>query len=273
LLKPPLDWVNQSYDLRVHELTLSFSNLPKSFDGLRVLQLSDNHYGEIMSPAWHEHVCREAMALRPDLIALTGDLVAGDHLYRQAVESMKSLRAPLGVYVVRGNHDFYTEPHIIAYWLESQGFNLMSNRHTDLERDGQILRICGVEHPYVPIKSFQGALGPEPRNDRPFRLVLAHSPDVATRLERLGADLFLTGHTHGGQWRLPVIGPVIYPSIHGRRFDKGIQKLGDALLHNSSGFGLHTIPLRLNCPPEITLFTLRRGNEKDTESLAYNIQT
>ncbi len=259
LCRPPFSWINQAYDLRLRKIELSLARLPKAFDGLRVLQLSDNHYGEVMSPAWYLHVVKVAREQQADLIVLTGDLVAGDHLYRQAVEVMAELDAPLGIYCVRGNHDFYTEPHIIAWWLEAYGIRLLSNRYVDLERDGEKIRLCGVEHPYVPLKQYEKAMGPETGSDAPFRLGLVHMPDIAVKMQnKIGADLILTGHTHGGQWRLPLIGPVIYPSIYGRRFDRGLQRLGKALLYNSAGFGMHTIPLRLNCPPEITLFTLRK---------------
>ena len=93
----------------------------------------------------------------------------------------------------------------------------------------------------------------------PFRLVLSHTPDNIFRLARTGADLVLSGHTHGGQWRLPAIGPIAFPSRYGRRFTPGLQKIGSTLLYASNGIGVHTIPFRLSCPPEITLFILRKS--------------
>ncbi|NQU42472.1 metallophosphoesterase [bacterium] len=260
-LSPPLKWINQAYDLRVHHFVLALPQLPPAFDGLKVLHLTDGHYGEVLSPKFHRHVLEQGMALEPDLIALTGDFVAGDHLYRQAIDALKELKAPLGVWAVRGNHDFYSEPQIVKYWLEQAGIQVLTNRHVDLERDGQVFRLVGIEHPYVRLRDWTPAVGEPVAPGSPFRLVLAHTPDVVYRLSRLGADLVMCGHTHGGQFRLPLIGPVVYPSLYGRRFDRGFRQIGPTLLYASNGYGLHTFPLRLNCPPEVTLFELRRGSQ------------
>jgi hypothetical protein len=293
ILSSPFRHIDQTYDLRLVEVELGFPNLPPAFDGLRVLQLTDNHFGEVVSPAWYSHVVRHAGEMRPDLIVLTGDLSGAQNLYRQAVEMMRPLRAPMGVWAIRGNHDFNTEPEVLAYWLERENIRLLPNRHVDFERQGQTLRLIGLEHPYKRLKDWRGLSDQSDQSDPsdpsdqsdpsnpsdqsdssdpsdpsnssdlsggpsvPFRLVLSHTPDNIFRLARAGADLVLSGHTHGGQWRLPVIGPIAFPSRYGRRFTPGLQKIGRTLLYASNGIGVHTIPFRLSCPPEITLFILR----------------
>ncbi|HBF33042.1 TPA: hypothetical protein DDW35_00625, partial [Candidatus Sumerlaeota bacterium] len=253
LIRATLARLDQTYDLRVIKMTLELPHLPTPFNGLRIAHLADNHYGSVLSPRWHEHVVKETLALKPDLIVLTGDYTAEDNLYRQAIEALADLRAPLGVYAVRGNHDFFSEPEILEYWLRRTGIRLLSNNHVDIERDGAIFRIFGTEHPYKRVKNFQRVMKPAPNA---FCLALSHLPDNVFHLARNGADLILTGHTHGGQWRLPFIGPVIFPSIYGRRFDLGLREVQGTLLYNSAGFGLHTIPFRFHCPPEIALFEL-----------------
>ena len=274
LLSSPFRHMDQTYDLRLVEVELGFPNLPPAFDGLRLLQLTDNHFGEVVSPAWYSHVVRHACEMRPDLIVLTGDLSGAQNLYRQAVEMMRPLSAPMGVWAIRGNHDFNTEPEVLAYWLEREGIHLLSNGHVDFERQGQVLRLIGLEHPYKRLRDWRGLFGQSDRPDRSdrsdrsdqsggpsilFRLVLSHTPDNIFRLARAGADLVLSGHTHGGQWRLPAIGPIAFPSRYGRRFNPGLQKIGRTLLYASNGIGVHTIPFRLSCPPEITLFILRKS--------------
>ena len=156
VLSSPFRHIDQTYDLRLVEVELGFPNLPPAFDGLRVLQLTDNHFGEAVSPAWYSHVVRHAGEMRPDLIVLTGDLSGAQNLYRQAVEMMRPLSAPMGVWAIRGNHDFNTEPEVLAYWLEREGIHLLPNRHVDFERQGQVLRLIGLEHPYKRLKDWRG---------------------------------------------------------------------------------------------------------------------
>lgn len=251
----PLRKIDQTYDLRIHKYELLFPNLPKAFHGLKVLQMTDNHYCDVASPAWFEYVTDKANLLQPDLICLTGDLLGDDNLYREGIDALRPLTAPLGVWAVRGNHDFYSEPEIIDYWLQAAGIHTLTNERITLTKDRQAIWLIGIESPYAPVKDWTKLLG-SPKTDT-FRLAMTHQPDNAPRLAAHGIDLALAGHTHGGQWRLPYIGPLIYPSKHGRRYDRGLTRTGPkTLLYSSTGIGVHTIPFRFNCPPELTLFTL-----------------
>jgi len=257
ILRWPLNRLDKSYQLQIHEIVLQFPQLPVAFDGIRVLQLSDSHYGALVSPRYHRHVLKEGAAQQADLIVITGDFTGGDYLHRESVALFASLRAPLGVWAIRGNHDYYTEAHVIAYWLEYYNIGLLTNRAVDFERNGQIFRLIGTEHPYAPVHDWASLVGEKSKET--FCLALSHRPDNIVRLGRAGVDLVLAGHTHGGQWRLPLIGPLFIPSSYGRRFDQGFRQVKQGLLYTSRGFGGHTFPLRLNCPPEITVFDLRRG--------------
>jgi hypothetical protein len=248
--------IDQSYDLRVVEIVLCLPALPAAFNGLRLLHLTDLHYGALLSPGYFRHVVRESQQQRPDLVLVSGDFTADDNLYRESVEILSPLKPPMGAWCIRGNHDHATEPHVLAYWLEHYGVRLLANASADFVRDGAVLRLIGVEHPFFPLRDWQSVMGAETRGEL-FRLVISHTPDNAGRLASLGADLILSGHTHGGQWRLPLLGPAVVPSVFGRRLACGLRPVGDAILYASPGIGVHTIPLRLNCPPEITLFELR----------------
>ncbi|HPS03183.1 MAG TPA: metallophosphoesterase, partial [Candidatus Sumerlaeota bacterium] len=165
----------------------------------------------------------------------------------------------------------------------------------EVEADYQALRLIGTEHPHQPVSDWEALVSgtdcavveenetdeeleqTEASDGRPdtqrislkktreksvpedpvFKIALTHRPDYFVPLARAGADLVLAGHTHGGQWRFPFIGPVVVPSLYGRRYAYGLHRRGQALLSISPGFGVHTIPLRYNCPPEITLLELR----------------
>ncbi|MBN1868694.1 metallophosphoesterase [Candidatus Sumerlaeota bacterium] len=258
----PFSFINQSHRLEIVEMTLRFPDLPPALDGLRLVQLSDMHFGEYLSPRYHHHVIDRAIDLKPDIALITGDYTASDNLYRESVEIFSRLQPPLGTWSVHGNHDYYTEPEFLAYWLEYYGVNYLCNRSVDIERGkGQFLRLVGADHPYRRVRDWKSLVHREGDDEKQvFRLGLTHRPDNAVPLIRNGADLVLSGHTHGGQWRIPGVGPLIVPSIYGRRFDRGLVRVGRGLLYINSGFGVHTIPLRLNCPPEIALIELRRGD-------------
>ena len=250
---------DESYDLQIHEIALRFPNLPKAFDGLRVLHISDIHHGEMLSPNYYHHVVEQAVALKADMVVVTGDFPATDNSYKESIEILSPLKPPMGIWAVRGNHDFYTEPELIAHWIKEHGIGLLSNCYKDFEREGQKLRLIGVEHPFLDVTDWDALMGPDEGGEPIFRLALSHVPDNIRNLSRAGADLVLSGHTHGGQWRLPLIGPLVIPSIYGRRYDQGLKQVGKSLLYVSRGMGIHTIPLRFNCPPEIAVFDLRRG--------------
>lgn len=239
---------------------MEFAQLPPAFDGLRVLHLTDSHYGALLSPRYYRHAIEQAAALPADLIVITGDYTAADHLHRESVELFTPLQAPMGVWTIRGNHDYYTEANVMGYWFEYYGIRLITNQSVDFTRDNQVFRLIGTEHPYQPVANWQALVGAKTPDT--FCLALSHRPDNIYNLSKAGADLVLSGHTHGGQWRIPLIGPLFIPSSYGRRFDQGFHLAGNSLLYTSRGFGGHTFPLRLNCPPEIALFVLRRKTGK-----------
>ena len=251
--RPGMRWLNGAYRLRVHEIELALPHLPREFDGLRVLHLTDFHYSEVLSPRYFDHVIDEAAALKPDLIVLTGDFAGGNHLYRESIEIYRRLDAPMGKFAVRGNHDYSSEPEVLAYWMEREGIELLENRSKEWRRGDGTFRLAGTEYPYAAVEDWSALMG---EADGAFRLVLSHIPDNAALLARSGADLILSGHTHGGQGRLPGVGPVFVPSRYGRRYYEGLYEVGEALLYVSAGVGLHTVPLRFRCRPEIALLKL-----------------
>jgi len=278
-LHPLYRAIDQSFDLRIKEMNLQWPDLPQQLHGLRILQIADSHMGTFLPPAYFEHLVEQAQALQPDLILFTGDFTADDNLYMQSVRFFAKLQAPMGKWAVRGNHDYYGEPELLGYWMEHYGIELLCNRSVDLHCDAikkndqgrrAILRLTGIEHPYQKVPDYRDLFDIEKSdreksadNSRAFHIVISHEPDNFPRLARYGVDLVLCGHTHGGQWRVPGIGPLVVPSRYGRRYDYGLHSQGRSLLYTTSGCGLHTIPLRLNCPPEITVFRLLRNTKKN----------
>ena len=163
---------------------------------------------------------------------------------------MGRLRGRLGQYAILGNHDHRTRPGRARRALRRAGFADLEGRWTRLETDGSTLAIGGTSEPWGPAIDY-AAIPPAD-----FRLLLSHSPDQFPRAAAKGVDLVLAGHNHGGQVRLPVLGPILMPSRYSRHFDRGFFRAGRSLLHVSQGLG-GKHPIRYGCHPEITRLTLR----------------
>jgi len=237
---------------RLERITLHLPGLPPALDGLRIGQISDTHLGMPVAErnaAWAvEQMRRE----QPDLLALTGDFVTLHTALPQVGPLLAGLGAPLGVYAVPGNHDYWEGLDDLREQLASVGIPLLLNEHRRLEWNGAELWLAGVDD----IWEGQGDLGAALRGvpAGAFTLLLCHAPDAADEAARRGVALQLSGHTHGGQIWLPLLGPIALP-IYGLNYAIGRYQVGPTTLYVSRGLG--GMPLRLACPPEATVLTLR----------------
>jgi len=248
------------------------AGLPAYLDGLTIAQLSDLH---VTSQADADLVRRAVdlvMGLRPDLIALTGDYVSRSADYiTMCAEALGPLEARLGVYAVLGNHDVWTDSRRVTAGLEAVGFTVLRGAAVPLDVGGR-LWLAGIDdvgrtnRPGARCDAFEGlwqrtlvhggemldALPP----DEP-RLLLVHNPDVHEVLQARRVDLALSGHTHGGQVRLPLVGAPILPSCYGSKYAQGLVQGPRWPVYVNRGIGTVPPPVRLNCRPEVTLLTLR----------------
>lgn len=251
--------------LQVTRLEIRLRRLPSRFDGLRVVQLSDFHYDRYVDVRVITAAVEAANALQPDIAVLTGDFVTQGpfterydvHSARQAEpcsEILSQLRVPLGIFAVLGNHDYYTDPEIVAEILRSRGFHLLRNGSFPLERDGARLWMAGINDAVAGADDLGQALQNIPSSE-PV-VLLAHEPDFADWVPPGKVDLQVSGHSHGGQIVLPIIGPPYLPPL-ARKYPWGLRRLGPLTLYTNRGVGTITLPIRYNCPPEVTLFTLR----------------
>jgi predicted MPP superfamily phosphohydrolase len=236
----------------LERVTLRLPALPEQLDGLRVGQISDSHLGMPYSArnlAWAvERMRRE----RPELIALTGDLVSRRSAIPQIATLLRGLRAPLGVYSVPGNHDYWEGLPEIHALLEKLGIQPLLNAHRRQRWNGADHWLVGLDDSWETPPDFAAALQGVPRGA--CKLLLAHEPDVADEAARHGIAAQLSGHTHGGHLRLPLLGPFALPR-HGWRYAMGHYQVGPLALYVSRG--LSGPPFRLLCRPEATIFTLR----------------
>jgi predicted MPP superfamily phosphohydrolase len=253
----PRSWIlrlpgNESLRPRLCSWSISRDGLPPALDGLSLLHLSDLHFARTYHRAFFEAVADEAARHEADLVLLTGDLLDDDACLEWIEPVLGRLRGRLGTYAILGNHDILHQPDRIAAELGRAGYTVLDGRWECLDRDGAAIAIGGTWEPWgTPLPPLEPA-------DEALRLVLSHSPDTFRRRAACwGADLILSGHNHGGQVRLPVLGPILVPSRYGRRYDQGFFHDGGTLLHVSRGIGAKH-PLRLGCPPEFGRLVLRR---------------
>jgi hypothetical protein len=242
----------------VRELRLPSPGLHPDLDGLRIVQISDLHVSHLTGEAQVARLVAQVEALKPDLIAVTGDLVDGPlEKLRAAAAPLAGLKAPLGVHYVTGNHEYFWG---VEGWLKefaALGFDLLLNEHRVLTRGKAKLLVLGVNDPTAQRMGQEGpdldkALAGAPQAD--YTLFLAHQPPAYALAEAAKADLFLAGHTHGGQF-FPF--PPIVSLFH--RYFRGLYRhSGRMTVYIHSGSGFWGPPNRLGVPPEIALLVLER---------------
>jgi uncharacterized protein len=254
--------------IETKHIGIRLKNLPEAFEGLRIAQLSDIHMDQYTEPLFLRSVVDKVNAMRPDVVFLTGDFVSdGPAPLKFAVGSawqcadiLKALQCR-SRYAVLGNHDVTVGERAVTEALTDNGVTVLTNAYLPLERDGGRIWLAGLDDPVNGHPNVDLAIPASIRNVRNEPVVLmCHAPDYADRLLAHPAGqavgLMVSGHTHGGQIRLPWIGPLTLPSM-GRKYVEGIFRFGGMQLYVNRGLGTVGVPFRFDCPPEITLITLR----------------
>ena len=243
------------------ELTLTdiwLRRLPAAFDGLRIVHLTDIHHSLFTPLEDIERAVHLANLLRPDLIALTGDYITLSPSYIwPAARALGKLRARLGAFAVLGNHDFQVGAGEITRALRAQRIRVLRNAHFALRARSATLWMVGVDDLWWGADDLPAALRAVPARDP--RILLCHNPIGIRQAAAHGIDFVLSGHTHGGQVRLPVVGSVYGRSKLGTRFVEGWNRLDGTQIYVSRGIGKVLLPVRLGCPPEIACLRLRRA--------------
>jgi uncharacterized protein len=254
--------------LEVTELEIKLNNLPAAFDGMRIAQLSDIHLDEFTEPFFLRHVVKKINQIHPDMVLLTGDFVTdgmrGRSLAVQAAWQCASILKGLEcrqLYAALGNHDVLVGPQKVMAALTDSGITVLRNAYLPLERAGGRIWLAGLDDPLEGHPNPDLAIPASIRNQPNEPVVLmCHAPDYVRTLQAQPAgqavSLMLSGHTHGGQVRAPFLGALFLPPM-GHRYVEGFFRLGGLQLYVNRGIGTVGLPLRFNCPPEITLITLR----------------
>jgi predicted MPP superfamily phosphohydrolase len=242
--------------LVVEPVSFRFRDLPSELDGLRLAQLSDFHRSPWVRQGEIERAVAVTNTLAPDLVVLTGDYVSLRRRYAEpCAAALSELRAPLGRFAVLGNHDHWLGPKRVAAALRQAGLTVLRNAAVPVARRGADLWLVGVDDAFVHRDDLSLALRGVP--GAAFKVVLLHEPDLADMVSRYPVQLQLSGHSHGGQVRLPGLGPILLPRM-GRKYPMGRRQVARLQLYTSRGIGRIQPAVRFNCPPEVTLITLRR---------------
>ena len=242
--------------------------LHQAFDGFRIAQLSDIHMDEYTEPFFVRDAIHHINNLKPDAVFLTGDFVTRGLLPKgfavetawQCANLLNQLECPKR-YAILGNHDVLTSRKAVTEALSSNAVTVLENAHVPMERAGARFWLAGLDDPVEGVPDPELAIPPAIRNipHEPI-VLLCHAPDYVDTLltipEGQAVSLMLSGHTHGGQVRLPLAGALILPPL-GRKYIEGWFRFGDLQLYVNRGLGTVGLPVRFDCTPEITLFTLR----------------
>lgn len=238
---------------------------PAHLDGYKIALLSDFHYDSIFSVHPIRTATEIVQSLQPDLVALTGDFVSVPLVgsYEKAADAAEpcaqllcKLQARHGLWAVMGNHDSFTDPEKVTRALRSQGIQVLLNQSVPIEANGARFWLAGVDDVLGKTADLDKTLRGIPSGEA--TVLLAHEPDFADKVVRHPVDLQLSGHSHGGQIRLPALPPLYLPDL-GRKYVWGLYKVGPLTLYTNPGIGTVEVPVRLNCPPEVTLITISRG--------------
>lgn len=247
----------ERYWIQLKTVQLVYRRYPAAFAGMRIVQFSDTHLGKYYSLEQLARVVKLIQRQKPDLICFTGDLFDSNYgeISDDVIPILSRLQAKLGKYAVLGNHDMRLDPNGVRNVLERSGFTVLVNANKSIERGNSRLWVVGIDEmfhgkPDLPL-ALKGTEGDE------FVLLLAHEPDFADTALRFPVDLQLSGHSHGGQIRIPFYGSLFTPDL-GQKYQVGLYTFdhSEFRVYTNRGIGTTLFPIRFNCRPEITVFVV-----------------
>ena len=238
----------------LRHLQLTFDNLPSAFNGYTLLHLSDFHIDGI--PDLVAPLSKVLRDLTPDLCVITGDYRFDDegtceHIYPLMQKVRDNISARDGVFGILGNHDAAE----IAFTLDEMGIRMLINEAVEIRRGTQSIWLAGIDDPFdYQCDDLPGTLQMVPADA--FKILLAHTPELYGDASQLGVNLYLSGHTHAGQIRFPVVGSIRNNANCPAAYAYGHWQHGKMHGYTSAGVGCSSLPVRFNCPPEAALIRL-----------------
>jgi predicted MPP superfamily phosphohydrolase len=250
--------------LVVHQQTIQLDNWPQPLDGLRIAVISDIHVDNwFITEKKLRTIVERTNQQQPDLIVILGDYMSSNGWVTHRVEPevfgpiLKDLHAPLGVYSVLGNHDWWYSGVKVRRGLEQNGIKVLENEAAQVDVRGTSLWLVGLADLWTRPQRISETVAKAPEG-QPV-IVLTHNPDIFPKVPQR-VQLVLAGHTHGGQVRFPIIGSVVQSSDYGDRWERGDVFEDNHHLFVTSGIGTSIVPVRFGLPPEIVILTLKSGS-------------
>ncbi|AOP36387.1 phosphohydrolase [Leptospira tipperaryensis] len=248
----------ERYFVSFPEYEFESEKVTKDLDGYRIIVISDLHYGFLNPEFWIQWIVDRANAKEADLIVGLGDYVKKRNTNEELFKVwpiLKELKAKDGVYLVNGNHDHWANNDLSLELLEKSERSLR-NKNITINRNASRFIVAGIGDFWEDVTEFDAALSETSSDD--LRIVLAHNPDSSNIKHKEKVDLFLTGHTHGGQVRVPIFNSSPILPVKDKNFDKGFKKnkFGENVFISSS-IGWSILPIRLFCPSEVPIIILR----------------
>jgi uncharacterized protein len=240
--------------VKVNQIDIEFENLPKSFENYKILHLSDLHIDTL--PGMENVIIEKIKKLKYDVCLITGDYRKDthgkfNHILRPMQKLIKNIKTVDGIIGILGNHDSW----LMVEPFEKMGIKMLINESCEIEKNNERMSICGTDDPYyyysdIAIEALENAKGE-------FKIALIHTSEFFDLAAENNFQLYLCGHTHGGQICLPGGTPLITHQFEGKRFFKGLWKFKGLTGYTNVGCGQSGIPIRFNCPGEIALITLK----------------
>lgn len=245
--------IDEANSLSLERVEITLERLPKKLDGLKIIHLSDIHHSPFTNLDHIERAIKVANRLKPDMFILTGDYVSHEKKYIAPVAKvLGELKSEFGTYACLGNHDHWTAPDVVARRLRDAGITVLINEGFRFEARDASFWMCGVDDHMVGKTDLAGALkGSFPDE---MKLMLAHNPIIFRPAAKRGVDLTLSGHTHGGQIKVRDPEKRLLPR---RKLTSGLHRRGHSQIYITRGIGTVVLPIRYQCPPEISLLELR----------------
>jgi uncharacterized protein len=237
--------------------------IPKSFDGIKIVQFSDTHLGHYYDLNRLEHVVRKINELNPDIVFFTGDLIDEPNKYpntKQVVPILAKIKAPLGKFCIYGNHDhggYGTDIYLDI--MSKADFKTLVNEHVIVELlDKSKIAVAGLDDMMLGKPDFAAMIRNIPPNT--YTIALLHEPDGANMTAAFPVHLQLSGHSHGGQIQIPLLGPLVTPPL-ATHYYEGFYKINHLTLYVNRGLGTTRMPFRFFSVPELTVFTLKHQKQ------------
>jgi predicted MPP superfamily phosphohydrolase len=242
--------------IKINKIEIESGEIPKSFDGKRIVFISDIHHGPFLSIERVEKLVKQINDLQPDIIILGGDYVHRETKYiKPFFDEIEKLNPKMGIFAVLGNHDHWEDAELTMKMMNRNGIKICDNQSYWVKIEKDSIKIGGVGDLWEDIQIIDSTIFDVKKQD--FCILISHNPDYIENIKTNKIDLTLSGHTHGGQITLFGFWAPILPSEYGQKYRYGLKTFGNMNSYISSGIGTITPALRFFCRPEIVLIGLK----------------